>query len=266
MGLDGLAKKAHWEIKRQYACAAECNTRYIERSAVEYVLTRAVDDPLYAATFEARDEYWKTIGKIDEDVIAHVMSPEFMGAPAWPTTRQAYKIIRTDKTVIIASDGLSDPFTDCAEHEVNMNGFGSEVYIESSELVGASFDEIAKSWQFEAIEIWARNVANYGGINFSVEKYGVFSTELPVGGIPEDWVSPSGNVGLLVNVKPKDNAIEITDMPLAPIKIIPLTIIRPDELAFIVAGGQDGRDSLALQLGEAGFYHISDANRQSVLD
>jgi len=232
----------------------------------KFVLTRSVEDPLYASTFDARDTYWKNIGAIDEDVIAHMVSPEFMGAPAWPTTRQAYKIIRTDTTLIITSDGLSDPFTDCAEHEIKMNGFGGEVFIETADLVDASFDEITKSWYYEAIEMWARNVAHYGGINMRLEKYGVMSMELPIQSAPDDWKTETGNVGFLVNCKMKQREYEITEAPLSTIKVISLMAIRPDELNFVIEGGQDGRDSLVSSLEKNGFIHLSGFERPSVLE
>jgi len=237
-----------------------------EADPAKFVLTRSVDDPLYEATFEARDNYWKNIGEIDEDVIAHVISPQFMGAPHWPTTRQAYKIIRTETSLIIASDGLSDPFTDAAEHEVNFSGFSSEVFIESSELVGATFDDIKKSWQFEAVEIWSRNVANYGGINANLEKYPVMSIELPIHSLPEDWKNENGNVGFLVNCKMSNREYEFSNSPLSSIKLISLTAIKPDELKFVIEGGQKGRDTLAEVLTKKGLTDMNHSERQTVLE
>lgn len=231
-----------------------------------YVLTRSVDDPLYDATFKARDTYWKSIGSIDEDVIAHMVSPQFMGMPAWPTTRQAYKVIRTETTLIIASDGLSDPFTDCEEHKIHMNGFGGEVFIETADLVDASFDEITKSWHYETIEIWARNVAHYGGLNARLEKYGVMSMELPIQSAPSDLKNEHGNVGFLVNCKMAQREYEVSDAPLSPIKIISLMAIKPDELKFIVEGGQDARNSLVNALGKKGYIHLNNSTRKSVIE
>ncbi|MEL6318759.1 MAG: hypothetical protein AAFR16_14095, partial [Pseudomonadota bacterium] len=118
------------------------------------------EDPA-AATHAALDAYWARIGASDADVISYAINPMFSGAPPWPGTRQAYRVVRVTEapggpTLILASDGLSDPFDDDAWDDEDgapaRNGFEMEVYIETPELAGAGFEEIRSSWAFAVIE------------------------------------------------------------------------------------------------------------------
>jgi hypothetical protein len=85
---------------------------------------------------ELRDQYWKSIGEVDPDVMTHVINPAFMGGPMWPSVRQAFLTINSPERIILASDGLSDPYDDMETNEANAayNGFGLEVYVSTEKL------------------------------------------------------------------------------------------------------------------------------------
>ncbi|MBW8879925.1 MAG: hypothetical protein JF615_00485, partial [Asticcacaulis sp.] len=104
--------------------------------------------------------YWDAIGPSDSDVITYLVNPQFMGAPEWPNMRQAFRVVRPAGSLIIASDGLADPFigTDITDRQ----GFGCEVYIEVPYFAGAGFDALRDSWAFALIEAVAQNVADRG--------------------------------------------------------------------------------------------------------
>ncbi|MDX1960676.1 MAG: hypothetical protein SFU98_19040 [Leptospiraceae bacterium] len=70
--------------------------------------------------YELRDRYWNVIGELSSDVLVHVINPAFMGMPEWPDLRQAYNIIRTNDTIILATNGLSDDY----KNDSNGNGLG----------------------------------------------------------------------------------------------------------------------------------------------
>ncbi len=221
------------------------------------------DDPRWEQWAEARNAYWNGIGTLDDQVVAHLVSPEFMGAPPWPTTRQSYVITRTDDTVILATDGMTDPFRDDSGPA---NGFGAEVYLESPALVGANFNTIAGSWELGALQNFAANVADLGGITGHLEQYGVVSMELPAPeGIPEHLVTPQGTVGILIGMDAPDRSAEVALAPGEEIRMIPITLITPAETAYIVSGGGAARGELVEKLAEAGVGVVSDVNRQSVL-
>jgi hypothetical protein len=223
----------------------------------------SLDDPRYDQWFEKRRAYWRQFGAVDDDVIAYIISPQFTGAPAWPTTRQAFFIIRTPNSVIIASDGLTDLFVDTNMTEA---GFKSEVYIETDSLVGADFDMIRGSWAFSLVEQFARNVANWGGIHSNLERLGVISTEMPAPeNMPKDWIAAEDRVGMLVNLPVKGRNGRLPLDEFNNIWMVPVTIVTPAELAFLEEGGSDARKELASRITSAGIGAVSSASRKSLV-
>jgi hypothetical protein len=211
------------------------------------------DDPRIEAGYRSLQAYWGEIGPSDPDVISYLLNPQFQGKPAWPNMRQAYRIVRPPGALIIASDGLSDPFvgSDIEDH----NGFDMEVFIETSDIAGADFAAIRGSWVFSLIENFAMNVAAWGGIAPQLRRQGLMSTEFPSDGIlPADWLSQDKSAGFLINMPAVGRRHEVA-MPLAPVLIVCLTLLRPLELAHIASGGAGARREIAARLAAAGYGH-----------
>ncbi|MCC6925174.1 hypothetical protein [Novosphingobium sp.] len=221
-----------------------------------------IDDPRYKAFAKARRTYWSKLGPVDDDVLTYLVSPEFEGAPAWPTTRQSFCVVRPESGLILASDGLSDLFVDT---DMSDAGFGCEVYIETDLPTGSDFQSIRSSWQFSLIENFARNVANMGGIEHQLESYRILSMELPApSGCPEDWLNDNEMIGVLINlsVPDRNGYCQLDDTH--RIRMVPITILRPDELALVVSGGADAREKLASLLVAKGVGLRSPSSRKSV--
>lgn len=83
---------------------------------------------------EERAQTWSKWGKVEDDVLSHLINPTLRGGPRWPAMRQAFRVVRRDGAVLVASDGLSDPF-DEGKGEPGINGFGLEFYAISSEYL-----------------------------------------------------------------------------------------------------------------------------------
>ena len=67
--------------------------------------------PALAASQARRDAFWSEVGMVERDLLGHLISPGLLGGPAWPTTRQAYRVVRRSSgAILIATDGMSDPF------------------------------------------------------------------------------------------------------------------------------------------------------------
>lgn len=225
--------------------------------------TPPIEDPRYEQWAEARRAYWSGLGAVDSDVIAYLLSPEFSGSPAWPTTRQSYVVTRGAATTILASDGMSDPFRD---NSGPATGFGAEVYLESPALVGADFSAIRGSWELSALQNFAANVADIGGITGHLEQYGVVSMELPEPeGMPSHCVTPHGTVGILIGLEAPGRPTTVEVAPGERIAMIPVTLITPEETGFIVEGGAAARKELAQRLAATGVGVVSDINRPSVI-
>lgn len=221
------------------------------------------EDPRIEAGHKCLQAYWNAIGPTDPDVITYLLNPQFQGKPAWPNTRQAYRIVRPADALIIASDGLSDPFVGSDIDDVS--GFGMEVFVETPDLVGADFTTIRSSWAFAVIENFAMNVAGWGGITSHLRTNPIISVEFPdERKLPKEWLTSNATAGFLINVPVVSRGSEVA-MPFGTTMIVPLTLLRPAELRFVVEKGKAGRNELADALRERGYGHVSSLKRPSVV-
>lgn len=209
-------------------------------------------DPRVQDTFRLRDAHWRAIGPTDPDLITYLINPQFSGAPAWPGTRQAYRVARPEGGLIIASDGLSDPFG----ADDPRQGFGCEVYLETPDLVGGDFSAIRASWAFAAVEQFAMNVAGWGGISEALAHHGVLSLELHLDPLtPKGFANAAGRCGFLVGLKTPYPAK--LSLPLGEIDLIALTLLTPAELDEIVEGGDAARNAIAAKRAQSGRWRSS---------
>lgn len=220
------------------------------------------------ATSDCLDRHWQSVGTVEQDVLGHAISPSFLGGPDWPSTRQAYRIVRRGDAVIIATDGLSDPFDDAAQ---SGNGFAMELFLETGDLAEdtrgsiGDISPLSRSWAFDVLRTVAATVADAGGITHQLETYGVLSLELPGASeaphltdqIPARFVTADDCVGVLVGAPAPDFATRLEDMPLSPVTLVPVVLITAMELEQVRSGGRLAREQLADQLRVAGVGHRS---------
>lgn len=222
----------------------------------------SADDPRIEAGYHARAAFWDKIGPSDDDFISYLINPQFEGKPAWPNTRQAYRVVRPPGALIIASDGLSDPFVGTSTDHVS--GFGMEVFIETGDLADADVETLRASWAFRLIESFAMSVADWGNFVQHVRRYGVASLELPADDVlPAAWLTRGGMAGFLVNMPAAGRAAEVA-LPFGPALMVPLTLLRPAELALVIDGGAAARRQVADRLDALGSGHRSSLTRPSV--
>ena len=70
-------------------------------------------DELLEKSAKAREDLWESLGALEPSLLSQLQSSALMGAPKWPAVRQAFRLVkRQNGNVLIASDGLSDPFDD----------------------------------------------------------------------------------------------------------------------------------------------------------
>lgn len=205
-------------------------------------------------TCEVRDRAWSSWGELDPYVLGHLINPTFMGGPAWPALRQAFKIARRPKATLLASDGLADPFDDGSRPD--RNGFALEVY----SIADERFEAPQASWLFALVWAFAQQAANHGGIAELLEELEVLSTELYDVPIPSEhasrFVNDAGRVGALVGVDAPGVPGSIAG-PLSSIRLVNVTLLTAPELAFVVDGGEEARIELAKRLRERGAQHSS---------
>jgi len=222
------------------------------------------------------DRHWKSVGTVERDVLSYIISPSFRGGPYWPSTRQAYRVVRRRGAIILATEGLSDPFDDA---EGLGNGFEMELFLETCDIPEhaqgplGEVDPFKRSWAFELIEHVAKTVADADGITHQLERYGVLSLELPgfsqshhmSDQLPKLFVTEDDCTGVLLGGPEPDFSTRLDGMPLSPVTLVPVVLITASELEYVRAGGRDAREDLVSRLKTAGVGHTSSLYRTSVV-
>ncbi|MDR0191053.1 suppressor of fused domain protein [Pseudomonas yamanorum] len=228
------------------------------------------------ASAQCLDRHWQSVGTVERDVLSYIISPSFSGGPDWPSTRQAYRVVRRDHAIVLATDGLSDPFDDA---EGLGNGFEMELFLETSDIpehargVLGEIDPLKQSWAFELIEHVAKTVANAGGITHQLDRHGVLSLELPgfsqshhmSDQLPPLFVTEDDATGVLLGGPDPDFPTRLDDMPLSPVRLVPVVLITASELEYVRTGGREAREDLVSRLKAAGIGHTSSLRRASVV-
>lgn len=234
------------------------------------------DEAARAATHASLDRHWQSVGAVESDVLGYLISPSFRGGPAWPSTRQAYRVVRRGDSIILATDGLSDPFDDA---EGFGNGFEMELFAESADIpeahrgVPGDVSALSDSWLFELVEHVAQIVADAGGITGQLAQYGALSMELPgvsqsraIGAqLPAHFITEDDAIGVLLGAPKPDFNDYLEDMPLSPVTLVPIVVLTAAELEFVRAGGGKARGELVEKLVAANVGHVSSLRRSSVV-
>nr|WP_314567368.1 suppressor of fused domain protein [uncultured Pseudomonas sp.] len=228
------------------------------------------------ASADCLDQHWQSVGTVEKDVLAYLISPSLTGGPYWPSTRQAYRVVRRDHSIVLATDGLSDPFDDA---EGLGNGFEMELFLETADIPEnargtlGDVDPLRHSWAFELLEHVAKTVANAGGITQQLESHGVLSLELPgfsqshlmSDQLPHLFATADDAAGVLLGGPAPDFPTRLDDMPLSPVQLVPVVLITAAELEYVRTGGRAAREDLVARLQAAGVGHISSVYRGSVV-
>ncbi len=222
-----------------------------------------------AQTRKARAAYWDAIGISDIDFLGYPVSPQVLGMPAWPTQTQRFRVIRTQNSMIIASEGLSDPFgafDTRAQAAGQGNGFGVEVFLEICGAQEMSADDIRKTWAFKAVEHVARIFAFGETLGALVQNNDVLSVDLPSTCVPAGWIVPgvAEPAGALLNIGLPKGRSTFANMPLGTVRAVPLTPIYPEELESCLIEGASERRALANDLLTTGIGHRMRTSRTSL--
>ena len=220
------------------------------------------DDPRIGRGHALRLGHWRRLGRPESGPITYADNSDLHGAPDWPSGRKCYHVIRRFDSLVLTTDGLSDPFVGTTADEES--GFGVEVFLEIPGAENTAFDEIRESWAFALIEIVAQNIAGFGGIADRLEREGVVLMSVPVLNPPApDWVDAIGFTGVLIGLPARRVATRL-DLPFGPVRFVAVTLLRPDEAVFAQRGATE-RAHLAETLRMAGNEHLSDPRRETVL-
>lgn len=217
-----------------------------------------------ARSQQSRRATYSSLGHLHEFTI----EDEDVRLAKWPVqTHPRYRLVHraASKTILLVTDGLSDPFDDLDSVDANVNGFGVEFYIETPVTeISLDMTEIKNSWQFKLLSSVSAIAVGHGGIRQIIDSLAVLSTEAD--GVA-DAISPEvrsafvgadDRVGALLGLSddrappttlssPSASPIPpfIADMPLSTVKFVNVKLIQLTELAVIVNRGAEGRAHLA---------------------
>lgn len=120
----------------------------------------------------ARTRVYSSLGSLQSFTLTEAQT--LVGAPRWPAQRQTFQVIRRPGgTVLLVSDGLSDPFDDL-QADANVNGYGLEFFIETPDAeLGSSPAEVKASWQFQLLYTVCSLAAGHGGIKSIIDDLGL---------------------------------------------------------------------------------------------
>jgi hypothetical protein len=254
-------------------------------------------DELLDRTAAAREALWRSLGDLEPLVLRALPGGGGGGGgaggsaagPRWPAGRCAFRLIRRPRsgTVILATDGLSDPFDDLTLGDGNVNGFGLEFFIETpaAELpggAGATVADAKGAWQFQLLYTVAQLAAGHGGIRAVMDDLALLSTEAEgvTPSLPPEaaagLVNAAGRVGALLGMKWRAGSAttenggggsdggggaastsspvpdRIAGMPLTDVLFVNVKLLALPELALIAARGAAGRAALDAAFGGPG--------------
>ncbi|WP_215409293.1 hypothetical protein [Janthinobacterium sp. JC611] len=219
---------------------------------------------MLAAACAARDAFYATLGTVDADVLAPLVNPAFMGGPRWPSLRQAWRVIRRAGSIVIASDGLSDPFEDDDDVFVP-RGHLLEVCIEAP-LSAFDGQEVAQSWLFDVIYQVSQNVADHGSIDLLVQRHGSVSMALELRDAPKALEDENEQVGVLL-AQGASGIPPSCATPYGEVMLLTATVLQPAEMTHIgnAADKAQSRRDLAAALAASPTRHWSVADRFAVI-
>ncbi|NQX12379.1 hypothetical protein HQQ80_12135 [Microbacteriaceae bacterium VKM Ac-2855] len=198
-------------------------------------------DALAEAVAEDRAEAWRAVGSLDRTVVATLQDPSDTGAPRWPSLHQYFLRIARGSSVIVASDGLSDPFDAVEDPGV---GWGCELCLESTALARVPATELWNNWQFQLLYGTAQSVAHFAiDVPARLNEQSVVPMEVWGVPAPAGWIGARGAVGVALGLTspglPREMAIAT-----GSIRLVTVTPLWPREYDAILAGADAVTDRL----------------------
>ncbi len=183
-------------------------------------------DDVKTQTQALRDNLWASVGTVEPDELTSLDDPLFIELPKWPSLKQAFQIVRiANGTTVIASDGLSDPFSPLHPKRLAGSGFGLELYLETTDALPVE----PEGWQFDIIFQAALCVAGHGAIRQEIEQHksvmlGLHDTSLPAA------FQTDGKVSVLLNL-PSRIIPAAVNLPLGNALLVSVMLLTPAEAA-----------------------------------
>jgi hypothetical protein len=215
----------------------------------------------------ARDNLWRSVGHLYEAPLAPIDPVGVL----WPGGTRAYRVVRRERTTLIATDGLSAPSltgggTITAYGPVpggSMLGVGAEFFIESVYPALRADESAREHWLFALLSAVAERAATDGSdfVGSIVGAPEAVYVELPGITGPREWLV-NNTAGVLLSNKGW-GAPSGFDTSLGRVGLITVTILRASESvttsAWPSAAGEIFRQLAARRIG-----HYFDPDRAAI--
>lgn len=179
---------------------------------------------LAEAVAEDRAALWRAVGELDRTVVVSTEDPGTRGGARWPTDHRAFLRVDRGSSVVIATDGLSDPFDRLASPGT---GLGLELCLETSSLRGVPAAELWNHWQFRLVYEAARRAALQGACC----RTGLDTARLSGVAAPAGWSDEHGSVGILLGLRGAGLPASM-ELATGEAELVTVTPLWPEEFAW----------------------------------
>lgn len=194
----------------------------------------------YEAIGRSRQRFWRRMGDLDAQPVDLHPALRYDSDRDWPTRRRRLQVVRRERTLILATDGLSDPVLSATGDAV---GYGMEMFIETASPLPSRVQTpspnayLARSWAAEVLVFATVVEINGGGILDRIAEFGLVTSEAPnVAGrwtaaqLPPRFLHADGSLGLVFGVPALSVPQQITDTRHAPVTLVSVGLLTAAEL------------------------------------
>ena len=171
-----------------------------------------------------REKVLGYLGHVDSIAMCSPVALDLVGVNSgWPSHKPTYRKIRSwgGVSTILCSDGLTDPFPN---RPANV-GHGIELFIETP----GELEDPISSWQFWLLRSACDLVARDGQFRNDLDYFGIKTVSFTGWPGPAEWADADHVVGAIMGL-PTPHFLQHCYLKTGVIRLVPLTIVRPQEL------------------------------------
>jgi hypothetical protein len=225
---------------------------------------------------QRREEAWRSLGLLHERVVSRLIP----GTVPWPTSALGkMRVIHRDADVLLVTEGLSDPYDPRLhptppeaplDYELCLSiGKGDPSATSDESLAGSIWPQLMYALADALVEDWV-------DLRGLLEKFTAITFQAPIGRGFGHGFERDGLVGYLLGMPLDGTDFDrqlymngfYAGLPVryagAAVGILPARVLRPDELSWAIAQGNEGGVLLARELIARGAGCRNDARMVAV--
>lgn len=210
-----------------------------------------------------RDQFWAQFGAVIDACEVGAYNPHYSGYPRWPGGEKRFRLLDgRGGTRIAFTDGLSDAAPGDARY-AGANGLEIELYLETGHEVGS----VNQGWAADMLLALGSRAVQHGALKANLRSERYLTVQVGMDSAPEEWSLPhqDGNIGIFLGMPHPDFPAQV-GLSRSAFTPVNAKLMRPAELEFALAHGQEGRERLAqLYASPAGQHRLSSLERPSVV-